>query len=81
MIVEFQQTLDRVPHQRLTASVGGPHTEWETGVGLIKHWVAGNNKNVPGGRGKVYRTLHGLATDAKFLCYFKTSEGKPLCVF
>lgn len=81
MMVEFQQSLDRVPHQRLTASVVGPHTEWETGVGLIKLWVAGNNENVPGGRGKVYRTLHRLATTAKFLCYFKTSEGKPLCVF
>lgn len=59
VIVEFQQTLDRVPHQRLTASVGGPHTERETGAVLIKHWVAGNKKNIPGVRGKVIEHCMG----------------------
>lgn len=71
----FQQTLDRVPHQRLTASVGGPHTEWETGVGLIKHWVAGNQENVPRGRGKVIEHCMGQQQTPSFYVILKHLKG------
>lgn len=37
LILEFQKTLDRVPHQRLTANVWEPNTEGEIGIRLIKH--------------------------------------------
>ena len=49
----IQKTLDRVPHQRLTASVWEPYTEREIAIRLIKHWTAGNEENAQGGTGKV----------------------------
>lgn len=59
MIEEFRPTLDRVPHQRLTVSVGELYTERETGVRLIKHQTAGNKENVQGGRNKVIEYFMG----------------------
>ena len=77
----IQKTLDRVPHQRLTASVWEPYTEREIAIRLINLRTAGNKENAQGGMGKVTESDMGWWWNPWFLCYFKTSEGKPLCVF